>query len=114
MIEKIRDDLYVQKGRFGYSIAYPAKRDLSKPLFAKGNVNWKHLLIGSWGRLFIFLFIFALLMFGVWSYQHDVEQCVDVLENPCEYFDEYCTPERFFDPEFNIEGDNGWETIIST
>jgi len=35
-VEKIRDDLYVRKGRIGYEIVYPAKKE-------DGTMNWSNI-----------------------------------------------------------------------
>jgi len=88
-MEKIKEDLYVKKGRFGYRIVYPIKKDIDKP-FTQDNINWKHLLIGDWTRLISTSLILLLIMFGIFSYSYDTEMCRDVLSNPCPYFEDYC------------------------
>lgn len=81
MAEKIRDDLYIQKGWDGYRVVYPNKKELSKPLFFRNpetkkfdNINWKNL-IGQW-HFWLKCFIFLLaLYFFVQMYLSDTSTC---------------------------------------
>jgi len=81
-IEKIKDDLYVKKSFGEWIIVRPIKKDLNNPSL-KNNINWKNLLIGSWGDLIKTLIFFGLIVFLIWSYKQDMQSCTEVLSSPC-------------------------------
>ena len=83
-IEKIKDDLYVQKSLFGWRIVYPIFKEQDKG-WKLNNINWKNLLIGSWVNLITVLLIVLIICGLTFSYLHDTELCRKVIENPCEY-----------------------------
>ena len=69
-VEKIRDDLYVKKGRFGYQIIYPPKKDPDLP-FTKDNIHWRNFLLGDAQALG--MWIVVLLAIGlIWYGSHDM------------------------------------------
>jgi len=63
--EEVKPNFYVSKGRFGWRRVYPYK--------INGKINWKHLLIRDWGNLFWMFFFLAIVIFGAWSYNHDMQ-----------------------------------------
>ena len=81
-IEKIKDDLYVRKSFGEWIIVRPIKKDLEKP-YAKDNINWKNLLVGSWGSFIKMLILFGIIAFLIWSYREDMKTCTDALNSPC-------------------------------
>ena len=83
-IEKIKEDLYIQKGLFGYKIVYPIKKDLDRPLSLE-NINWKNLLIGSWKQFLTLIIFLAIIFFFIWAYKHDMAVCQEMLKNPCQF-----------------------------
>jgi len=109
-MEKIKDDLYVKKGRFGWFIVYPIKKDQDKP-YTKDNINWRNLLVGSTGSFIQMIILFVLMTFLIFAYMHDTEECYEMLENPCERFEEFCVQENPFSlGNFSIEiGDTNGE-----
>ena len=57
-----------------------------KSLFSKETkqrINWYNLIIGDWTKMFIL----ATLIFVAWSYMHDIRECKELLEDPCEFID---------------------------
>jgi hypothetical protein len=87
-IEKIKENLYIQKTPFGYKIVNPIRKDIDKPL-TKDNIHWKRLLIGDWSRFISTLVFILLILLVSWSYSHDTAECRDVIENLGEYCEEY-------------------------
>ena len=83
-IEKVKEDLWVRKGVFGWSIVYPIKKDVDKP-FRFGNINWKHLLFGSTLNLIQTTIFIGILLLLVYGYQKDTETCREIMANPCQY-----------------------------
>jgi hypothetical protein len=74
-IEEVKPGLYVRKVKTGWITVNPIKKDLSRPFSFKDNVNWKHLIIGSWSRL-LTLIIILLIIFGTMVfYKHDMKVC---------------------------------------
>ena len=84
MIEKIKDDLYIQKGLFGWKIIYPIFKDKDKG-WKLDNINWKNFLIGSWSNILTVFFVVLLIIGLTLSYIHDTELCREIVENPCMY-----------------------------
>jgi hypothetical protein len=81
-IERIKKDLWVQDGLFGWKIVYPVLYDKERG-WKLDNINWKHLLIGSWANLIILIVTLLVIMGMVFSYQHDIKLCREFIENPC-------------------------------
>jgi hypothetical protein len=76
--EKIKDDLYIKKDRFGYHIVHPIRNE-------DGTINWKNFLIGGdWFKFITFIIIFILVIFMAWSYFEDTSACRELMENPYE------------------------------
>ena len=79
MIEKLTtaagESVYVKKNTIfkGYRVVHPIKND-------DGSINWLHLTIGSWANLTKVIIIFALLIFMMFSYNHDMKACVDFMK----------------------------------
>lgn len=84
MIEKIKEGLFVKKEWYGYRVVYPIKKDLTKPA-TKENINWKHVFIGDWGNFINISIFVVLLLFLAWAYNHDTQECRDLIENPEAY-----------------------------
>jgi hypothetical protein len=84
--EKIKDNLYVQKTKFGdYRVVYPIVKDIEQP-FSFNNIHWKNFLIGGrWSNVLTLIFIVGLIMFSAWAYKTDMKSCEDHLLNPCHY-----------------------------
>jgi hypothetical protein len=82
-IEEIKPGFYVQQTKTGWRVVKPIKKDLTRPFSFKNNVNWKHLLIGDWSRLITFLIVFAIILFAIWSYRHDMKACADKYASEC-------------------------------
>lgn len=79
---RINDSTYLKKSKLGYSLIYPAKKDLMQPL-KRGNINWKNLLMGgSWINFITIFIIVFLLLFITWGYKHDMKECMRIIENP--------------------------------
>lgn len=81
-VEKIRDGLYVRKGKMGWMIVRPIKNE-------DGTINWKHLIIGDpYMTMMAITFLIVILMFyyGVGVELRDqCEANIDYLiENACE------------------------------
>jgi len=48
--------------------------------------NWKNLFKwGGWKKEIVWIIIIALLIYTYWAYKKDMEICVYIAENPCEY-----------------------------
>lgn len=68
--EKIRDDLYVRKSIFGYSMVYPLKNE-----------------DGTWNRKNIFWFIVKFLgivglgILSLWTWKYDNSTCLEIVRN---------------------------------
>lgn len=85
-VEKVKDNLYIQKTKFGdYRLIYPITKDISQP-FTFNNIHWKNFLIGGkWSNLITLIVIVSLICFSAWAYVHDQKECKDHLINPCHY-----------------------------
>jgi hypothetical protein len=85
MIEKVviqNEEVFMKKGLGGWRVVYPYKTD--------GKWNWKNLLLGgSWANFMKWMIGFALLGFIMWSYKHDMANCLqyatDVMRITCDY-----------------------------
>ena len=70
----------LKKEKNGWRIIFPIHKDLSKPLLSGGNINYKVLLFGgTFSHLLQTFFIFGLLFFLLWSYQHDIRAYQDII-----------------------------------
>ena len=78
---RLTDDQFLLKGKKKYKIVYPITKDQSKK-FGKGNIHWKRFLIGSWGNLIKNAIMFGLMVFLIFSYMHDTEECREILSDP--------------------------------
>ena len=85
-IEKIRDDLYVKKGKFGYySIVYPVKNE-------DGSMNWKNmkkaLFSDLWASLPYLLAVGVLLYLllpGAMDIKEECQEAInDCVDNSCD------------------------------
>jgi hypothetical protein len=95
---KINDSTYLKKSKLGYSLIYPAKKDLFQPL-KSGNINWKNLLIGgSWINFIAIFAVVFLLLFISWGYRHDMAECMKIIEDPYSI----CQPNRITNPEYEL------------
>lgn len=99
-IEKIRDDLFVRKGKLGYSIVYPLKNE-------DGSMNWKNLkkalfsdLISSIPYLIAVGAILFMLLPGAQQLKEQCEEAIlDCQENACDI----CTQQRIGNNDFGIK-----------
>lgn len=108
-MEKLKEDLFVKKGRFGWYVVYPIKKDPDKP-YTKDNINWKNLFVGSWSSFLQMLFLFLAVGFLLFAYVHDTKECYELLENPCETYDKVCGTEDVYNwslPNLNVGDING-------
>lgn len=69
--EEIKPGLFIQKKGKAYRQVHPAAWD--------GKINWNNMLFG--GSVYKTFMWFGILLFLVWSYQHDVAQYKDFYEN---------------------------------
>lgn len=91
-VEKIRDDLFVKKTKFGYEVVYPIKIDATKSLFAKGNINKKNFNMVLKREIFssigILIPVVALLLILYPGAHQLKEKCQDniayLIENSCD------------------------------
>jgi|TARA_R100000093_G_scaffold71653_1_gene48215 hypothetical protein len=83
-IEKIREDLYIQKSKLGNKIVYPIKKDLDKP-YSRDNIHLKRLLIGDWNKLIGLVVFVVFLLLLSFAYYHDTSECRAIIESPCDY-----------------------------
>jgi len=76
------DGSYIKKDKlFGYRIIYPFKNP-------DRSINWFNVITGgSWGKLIVCMIIVLLILFSVYAYKKDVANCLEVIENPCDYCD---------------------------
>lgn len=82
-IEEIKPGLFVQQTKTGWRVVKPIQKDPSKPFSFKNNINWKHFLIGDWGRLITFVVIILIVLFVVWAYRHDMNACAEKYAGEC-------------------------------
>jgi hypothetical protein len=111
--EEVKPGLFVQSFTKNPS---SVKYRVVHPAVWNGKVNWKNFILGS-SPLKHFL-IFLLLMFLVWSYQHDVSSYKDFYEKiisectcQCSGASDYCTEEMRQNGEC-IQQDFRIDTII--
>lgn len=79
---KLNDSQHLKKNKDSWNIIHHPKKDMGKP-FSSDNINWRNLLIGgSWKSFFWIVAGLCILLFIVWSYAHDTEECRKLLENP--------------------------------
>ena len=80
-MDKIRldENTTVTKTKSGWKLIYPLKDN-------EGKYIWKNVLYGgSKSNLISMLIIIGLILFLVYSYVHDTQACVDLMENPQEF-----------------------------
>ena len=65
------ETIHLKKGYFGYRVVYPHKDK-------DGKIIWINLLIGGWGNFFNLLIIMAILLLIMFSYKHDMNNCINV------------------------------------
>ncbi len=103
--EEIKPGLFIQTTARGFKQIYPAAWN--------GKINWKNLLIGpGFFKSFIF---FAIIMFLVWSYSHDVETYKNFYEEVSSNPEQYCREVSWFDVgdenPITIPGYNGKDSF---
>ena len=91
-IEKIKEDLWIQDGLLGWKIVYPIRKDLDKKISIT-NINWKHLVIGSWANILFVVIFLVILLSLTRAYTYDIEVCKEYMEDPCKHCSAMLLPE---------------------
>ena len=98
-IEKIRDGLYVKKSFDGYRVVHPWENE-------NGTINWFNVFTGgSYWNLIKLLVILAIIFGMVYSYVHDIGNCINLQNNICSYLPNisaYCLEQRIYYPTINF------------
>lgn len=101
-VEKIRDDLYVRKGKLGYMVVYPPKNE-------DGTVNWRNIIVGDAYSLINWI-IFAMVIFliyygGVVQLNDKYEDYIDlIIDDACDIcMQQKLNPENPYVPNFTID-----------
>lgn len=79
-VEEVKPNLFVKKTRKGYRQVYPPHKDITKPL-SLDNINWKRAIIGNPENTITIMIILAIVLFSAWAYNHDMEQCREIIED---------------------------------
>ncbi len=104
-MEKLNESTYklsqnetLEKKGSEWRVIYPIKKDINKP-FGKGNINWFNFLTGgSIKRLIQLAIILILLVFLMWSYNHDIAECREYVERTnLIYGSQFVTPDISYD-----------------
>lgn len=91
-VEKIRDDLYVKKGRFGYSIVYPLKNEDG----TTNKTNLKNLIITDLLKTIPTLLVIGVLLMMLLPGAYQIkEQCETAIEDCYEDSCDICSQQRF-------------------
>lgn len=96
---KIDEGVLVRKGKLGYRLIYPYKRD-------DGSINWFNALCGgSWWNFGVTLFVVMAILVSVYSYKHDIAVYQNVtdfcFQQPCEWCNRI-TAAKLQQSQFNI------------
>lgn len=77
--EEVKPNLFIQKTRNGYRQIYPAAWN--------GNIIWKNFFFG--GKFLKSTIVFILILFLVWSYNHDTKALRDFYNDRFDYCEDY-------------------------
>lgn len=103
--KKIDEGIYLRKGKWGYRIIYPIKRE-------DGSLNWFNLLCGgSYWNLAKTVMVLFLILLIVYSYNHDIKAYKDVSDyvtaHPCDWCNKLTSTDALntgFNFSINISG----------
>lgn len=89
---KVDEGVYVKKGKLGYSMIYPIRKDPDKGYNFK-NIDWRNFfgLRNIKSLMWIVLFV-VLIILSALAYSHDINLCSKVMQDPCEYCLQEQTP----------------------
>ena len=116
-VEEVKENVYVKKkeyvkpdGSISYKhiVVYPIIKTVPGNL-AWNNLHWKNLLTGgSWMNLVII----ACLLISAWAYQHDTAECYELVNNPCDYVDEFGCQGKVYEGEYGELKGNDWVQFV--
>ena len=73
-----KENIYFKKDMFGYRIVHPIKNE-------DGTINVINLLFGGTRNLINLIIILLIMGALLYTYNHDIKEMKDVVENPCNY-----------------------------
>lgn len=81
---KLEEGIYVRKSKLGWELRYPIKDPITKKIIRKNILPGFG---GSWLKFLIVILILALILFGYFSYMHDMKEGIKCINrwntNPC-------------------------------
>lgn len=86
-VEEVRPGVFInRKGKVVKPIVKKFNEKLRLSDLKFNNIHWKNLLTGG---NYLNLAIIICLLIAAGAYRNDTATCFDIVENPCEYIDQY-------------------------